>query len=115
MQEQRTFTESGRVVHETESLADVATFRNNEPRRTFWVTLGNVDLPAFVSNGTVYIQAPLPRLFQAFAESLPDFISDLEIGISDSRGSALSLDRLGHIVLGEDVAVKGVVRGGGQW
>jgi len=33
--------------------------------------LSDVDLPAFVSNGYVYIQAPLPLVFQAFGEDLP--------------------------------------------
>lgn len=114
MQEQNAFTEQGVVVHEAESIEDAPPFRNNEPRGAFIVTVGNVDLPAYVSNGTVYLQAPLPLIFEAFAESLPDFVRDLEVRISDTRGRPFSLNRNGRPFPGQRLAVSGVVRSGGK-
>lgn len=60
------------------------------------ISIGNVDLPAFVSDGVVYIQAPLPDIFEAFAEDLSAFISDLEVRVSEAGSAALSLDRHGR-------------------
>jgi hypothetical protein len=114
MQEQSAFTEQGVVVHEAEPFEDAPSFRNNEPRRAFVVTVGNVDLPAYVSDGAVYIQAPLPLVFEAFAESISDFVRDLEVRVSDTRGRALSLDGAGRALLAPRMAESGVVRGSWQ-
>lgn len=88
--------------------------RDGEQDLTFTVTVGNVDLPAFVSSGILYVQAPLPKLFEAFAEDLSDFLRDMEVGISDSRGTSFSLDRNGRPVHREKLAQSGVVRSGGK-
>jgi hypothetical protein len=74
------------------------------------VTIGNVDLPAFVSEREVLVQAPLRLIFEAFGEDFSTFERDLEVGISEARRSALSPDGLRGSVSGENLAVKGVVR-----
>jgi len=80
----------GDFVQQAIALADVEANRPNGPRRTLVVTIGNVDLPAFVSRGRLYIQAPLPKLFEAFAEDISEFLSDLEVGVSATGRASLS-------------------------
>jgi hypothetical protein len=76
------------------------------------VTIGNVDLPAFVSDGRLYVQAPLTDVFKAFAEDISDFISDLEVGISVTRRAALSLARSRRAIHRSTMARTRVVRSG---
>jgi len=71
----------GDTIHTSFALR-MLKVRFSGSRRAVKVTIGDVDLPAFVSNGYVYIQAPLPLVFQAFGEDLSDFVRDLEVGIS---------------------------------
>jgi hypothetical protein len=111
MSEQEVFTWQGEVVHQTEQVEDAAPLRNYRPRNSFVVTIGNTDLSAFVSDGVVYIQAPLTHIFEAFAEDISAFIRDLEVRISDAGGSSLSLDSDGRPVYGKAVAESRVVRG----
>jgi hypothetical protein len=84
-------------------------------RRALKVTVGNTDLPAFLSNGELYIQAPLPSIFDAFAEDLPEFIGDLEIRVSRAGGGALPLDRHWCPVSGSPVALPCLVPDSGEW
>lgn len=80
------------------------------------VTLCDVDLPAFVSDGQLYVQAPLQRIFEAFAEDLSAFLGDMEVRISAETGrGALPLDRHWCPVSGAPVAIPCVVRGCGEW
>jgi hypothetical protein len=108
------YTWQGDIVHETEQGEDAPTIRLRRSRGALTVTVGDVDLPAFVSNGQLYIQAPLPLVFEAFAESLSDFIRDMEIGVSGAGGRSLSLDRDGRPVFGAGVAKPRVVRRGSK-
>jgi len=70
--------DSGTVTQFTRRSRHAQEVRFSGSRRTVKVTIGDVDLPAFVSNGYVYIQAPL-LVFQAFGEDLSDFVRDLEL------------------------------------
>lgn len=81
---------------------------------TLTVTVGDVDLPAFVSDGILYVQAPLPDIFKAFAEDLSEFLSDLEVRVSDSRGTALSFDSDGRPILESFLAEPSLVRDSGE-
>jgi hypothetical protein len=80
----------------------------------FIVTICDVDLPAFMADGELYVQAPLPLVFDAFAAYVSDSLSALEIGISDTRRAALSSARNGRAVPGTSVVVEGVVRDGAE-
>lgn len=74
------------------------------------ITIGDVDLPAFISDGILYVQAPLPSVFKAFAEDVSEFICDMEIRVSKEGGPAFSLDSNGRPVPGTPVAKPLVVR-----
>jgi len=111
MPEEQHYTWAGQVIHESESEPHVAALRFNRQSGALTVAIGNTDLPAFVSDGVLYIQAPLPHVFEAFAESVSDFVGDLEIRVSDQRGRALSLDRDGRPVSSATMAKSRVVRG----
>lgn len=88
-----------------ESREDVAEDRHDRHILPYTVTIGDVDLPAFVSNGKLYVQATLTRIFEAFIEDLPAFVGDMEIRVSDSRGRTLPLTRDGRTVHGEDLVI----------
>ena len=79
-------------IHKKVPLSHAKEIRPGRPRSDGYITVGHVDLPVIVSNGVCYIQAPLPHIFEAFGESLPEFLRDMEIGIPETRGSALSPD-----------------------
>ena len=101
-------------LHQKIAVEDAKALRTNRPHCAYVVTIGNVDLPAFVSDGKLYIQAPLPHLFKAFAEDFSEFLSDLEVGVSTAGSGPLSLDRNGYPVSGPPVAKQRVVRGRGK-
>lgn len=99
----------GDTVHTTLAVEDAAEVRTSGPQQSFTVTIGDVDLPAIFSNGVLYLQAPLPLIFEAFAEDLPDFLRDMEARISDSRGRSFSLDCDGRPVLSAGLAISSLV------
>lgn len=104
---------SSKVVHASITAANAETFRSDRPRCPWTVTIGDVDLPAYISDGKLYIQAPLPHVFEAFAEDVSDFIRDMEIRVSNAGGATLSLDRDGRPVYGAAMAQSSVVPDGG--
>jgi hypothetical protein len=73
------------------------------------VVIGDTHLPAFVSSGILYIQAPLPHIFKAFAEDLSYELRGMEIRVSSEGGPALSLDGDGRPVYSKGMAFEGVV------
>lgn len=107
-------TWEGDAVHTTQQITDAQALREDFEGAAFTITVGNTDLPAFVSDGKLYVQAPLPLVFKAFAENLSDFISDMEIRVSDARGRPLSLDRNGRPIYRAPMAESSVVRSGGK-
>jgi hypothetical protein len=86
------------TVHTAVAQPHAQTLRKDRSGGPFTVTLGDTDLPAFLSDGVLCIQAPLRLLFEAFAEDFSAFLRDLEIRISDSRGTPFSLDCHGRPV-----------------
>jgi hypothetical protein len=80
------------TVHTSLSVEDAAALRQDRQSGSFTVTIGNVDLPAYLSSGVLYLQAPLGLFIEAFAEDLPAFLRDMEVRISDARGAAFSLN-----------------------
>jgi hypothetical protein len=99
----------GDDVYVTEQVADAQTLREDRRGGSFTVTLGDTNLPAFLSNGVLYIQAPLGHIFQAFAEVLPAFLRDMEVRISDQRGTPFSLNSDGRPVSLQGLAEPRVV------
>jgi hypothetical protein len=77
--------------------------------RSIVVTVGHTDLPAFVSDGILYIQAPLPHIFQAFAEDLSDELRGMETRISVEGGPSLSLDSDGRPIHRTSLAFESLV------
>lgn len=90
--------------------SDAEKIRSDRPRCPWTITIGNTDLPAFISDGKLYVQAPLPRVFEAFAEDLSAFIGDLEIRVSRAGCTAFSLDSDGRPVYGSCLAEQSLVR-----
>lgn len=101
------------AIHATVQVADAQDIRDNRQDCPLKVTIGNTDLPAFLSNGVLYVQAPLGLFFEAFAEDISAFVRDLEIRVSDKRGTALPLDGDGGSVSRKTLAKSRVVRNRG--
>lgn len=107
-----TETWAGDIVHTSESESHASNVRQGGPRANLKVTIGNVDLPAFISNGQLYVQAPLPHVFEAFAEDLSAFLRDMEVRVSVEGGAPLPLDGDGRPVHGTTMAKPRMVRSG---
>jgi hypothetical protein len=101
----------GIVVYTSLAQSDAETLRDGGSRCNLKITIGDVDLPAFISDGKLYVQAPLRHVFEAFAEDLSDFVRDMEIRVSGPRGATLSLDSDGRPFPGTTVALTRMVRG----
>ena len=86
------------TVHTALAEPNAQTLRKDRSGGSFTVTIGDTDLPAFLSNGVLCIQAPVGLFFEAFAEDLPAFLRDMEVRISDSRGTSFSLNSDGRPV-----------------
>jgi hypothetical protein len=104
MQASDTSERYGNFVQQAVALANAEKDSPRKSRRALVITIGDVDLPAFVSNGVLYIQAPLPRIFHAFAEDISDFISDLEIRVSVARRASFPSARIRRTVSRPPVA-----------
>jgi hypothetical protein len=107
-------TGSRRRVLAAIKKANAEAFRSDRSRCAWTVTIGNVDLPAFISDGKLYVQTPLVDIFKAFAEDFSEFYGDLEVRVSNARGRTLSLDGDGRPVYGARLAESSVVRGGAE-
>lgn len=101
-------------IHPQKSRKNAPSIRSDPEDRSLTVTIGNTDLPAFVSSGILYIQAPLPHVFRAFAEDLSDFLRDLEVRVSDARGATLAFDCDGRPVYRSGMAFESVVSDSGE-
>jgi len=104
----------GVVVHTAFSRADAAYVREHRDFCNLKLTIGDVDLPAYVSNGIVYVQAPFGYLCETFAAHISAIIRDLETRVSGEGSAALSLSRNGCSIHGATMVVARVVRGGRQ-
>lgn len=91
-------TRIGDDVLQAIALAVAEAMRDDSESQAFIFSLCDVDLPAFVRDGTLYVQAPLPLIFDAFAAYVSDGLSHLEARISEARRSALALDSDGRAI-----------------
>jgi hypothetical protein len=88
--------------------------RANRTWFAFTVTIRDVDLPAFFSDGTIYIQAPLALVCDAFDADIPAIKRDLETGVSKARGTPLPPVDLRNPVPGTPLGGQSVVRDSGE-
>jgi hypothetical protein len=78
----------------------------------FTITVRDVDLPAFVSHGTVYVQTPLQGFFDATPAQVSADIRRMETRVSEAGRAALAPDSAAHTVLSKRMVVSRVVRSG---
>ena len=75
----------------------------------FKVSIGDADIPAFISEGKLYVQAPLGYIWKAIAAAISREFGNMEVGISVEGRSALPLDSVGNPVSSAPMAVEGMV------
>jgi hypothetical protein len=92
-----------------ESSQNAPNLRVDRADGSIIVTIGDTDLPAFVSSGILYIQAPLPHIFKAFAQDLSDELRGMETRVSIEGRSALSLDGDGRPIYRAGMAFESMV------
>lgn len=101
-------------IYKTKPRKNAASIRRDQADGSLIVTIGDTDLPAFVSSGILYVQAPLPHIFRAFAEDLSDFLGDMEVRVSDARGATLPFDSDGRPIYRAGMAISGLVSDSGE-
>jgi hypothetical protein len=99
-------------VFKAEPEQDAEAIRTDTPEAAFTIAICDVDLPAFIYRGELYVQAPIQDIFDAFAASMCGSIRHLETGISETRSAALSSAALQRVLPGFRVAERYVVSGG---
>lgn len=102
------------LIQQAIKVPNVTQDSDGRPYGPVCVTIGNVDLSGYVLAGVFYVQAPLSLIFEAFAEDLSEFVSDMEIRISAARRASFSPARLRAAVYRARMARARMVRGGGQ-
>ena len=78
-----------------------------EPVRShanFRVTIGDTNVPAFISEGKLVVQAPLGQLWKAIAKAISAEFGNMEVGISVEGRAPLSLDSVGDPVSSSPMA-----------
>lgn len=60
------------------------------------VVIGHTYLPAFISEGKLYVQAPLGHVVQAVTQEISALFGNLEVGVSGPGSPAFSLDSDGR-------------------
>jgi hypothetical protein len=96
------------------TVANVEDLRNLQRRCTLTLTIRHPDVPAGISFGTFYLATTPQRILEAIEASFPQFLRDLETGVSEAGRAALSLDRVWNPVSGAPVGSEGVVRNRGK-
>jgi len=104
----------GDVIQQAESIAHAAADSADQPIQSFIISIFDVDLPAFLVDGQLYVQAPLQGVLDAFEATLSTRLTALEAGISEARRTALALSRDGRAISQFILDLDGVVRGSGE-
>lgn len=89
-----------------------AAYLEGQPFGVVKVSVCDVDIPATVSEGIIYIQIPFPFLLKAVAAGIPDSLRHLEARISVTGRGSFPSARYGRPVFSKRVALEGVVRDG---
>lgn len=77
---------------------EVAAAEANVPMRqraNLKVIIGDTYLPGYLSDGKLYVQAPLGLIWKALTTAVSQNITNMEVRISGARGAALPLDGAG--------------------
>lgn len=97
------------IVHEAEQVANAAQDSPDFAEGPFTIAFRDVDLPAFIFHGVVYVQMPLEGFLDAVTASLYAVLRDMEIGISEAGRAALSSDDFRATLPRATVAGEGLV------
>lgn len=104
----------GGDLFEEITVANVEDLRQVRRNCALTITIRHPDIPAGISFGTFYLAATPNRVFEALEAYLPEFLRDLEIGVSEARSAALPLADFLGAIFGEGVVIEGVVFDSGE-
>lgn len=99
----------GGDLFEEIQVANVADLRAMRRNCTITIVIRHSDLSRPVSYGTFYLAGSLGRILEALEENIPEFVSDMETGVSEERSAALSSADFLRAIFGSGVVVEGVV------
>lgn len=92
------------------TVANVEDLRGMRRNCAVTVAIRHADVPAEISFGTIYVQAPLGHVLETLAAYLPEIVRDLETRIPSAWGASLSPTDFWDSIHGEGLAVPRVVR-----
>lgn len=99
-----------RVIFEALSEQDAAYLREDRPDGAITLTVGDIDVPAFVSDRRVFVEVPLSGFYETLEPSVSLRFSYLEAGVSDTWRTTLPLDSARSALLGSWLALARMVR-----
>lgn len=102
------------IVQLAQQIADAAANSEDHTISVGVVSIYDVDLPVFISDGELYVQAPLQSVFDAVSAALVDVLRDLETRVSEARSAALASPDFFPKVHFSGVVVEHVVRDSGE-
>lgn len=79
---------------------------------TIELVVRHPDVSTDIPIGPWEVKGPLHRVLQKIETGLPQLLRSMEARVPKERGATLALTRDGIAVLGAQVALKGLVRGG---
>lgn len=103
------------LILETLSEQDASYLREDRPEGAITLTVGNLDIPAFVSDGRVYVEVPLSGFCETLEPSVSIRFSYLEAGVSDTWRTTLSPDDPRCALLGTWLALARMVFNREKW
>lgn len=103
-------TGKDRVIFEALSEQDAAYLREDRPDGAITLSVGDIDVPAFVSDGRVFVEVPLSGFCETLEPSVSIRFSYLEAGISDTWRTTLPPDSVRCALLGTWLALARMVR-----
>lgn len=80
----------GDLIQQAQSIADAAMRSTSGTVHPFTLVICDVDVPCFITDGEVYVQAPLQIVHDALSAQMVEFLRDLEARISETRRAALA-------------------------
>jgi hypothetical protein len=104
----------GDILFQAQQIANAAQDGPDFAEGPFTISFRDVDIPAFIWDGAVYVQMPLEGFLDAVTAALSEVLRDLEVGISEAGRAALSYTNFRATLPRAFVAKSGVVRDSGE-
>jgi hypothetical protein len=104
----------GWLLQQAQQVANAAQNGADFAEGPFTISVCDVDLPAFIWDGAVFVQVPLEGFFDAITAAVLDSLRDLEVRVSEAGRAALSSTDFRSALPRTPVVESRVVRDSGE-